>query len=379
MTNIAIIVAGGTGSRANTQIPKQFMDLCGKPVIQHSIDIFEAIPTITKIIIALNDDFYDFPLNGNKIIRTKGGKTRSDSVENCLEIAAPLNPKCVLIHDAARPGIETKLIDRILSKLENTDGCFPALSISDAIWKCDTDNFANQKIDRKGMFRAQTPQAFNFSKFYTAFKGKDKNNEYLDDVEIAIASGLEVCAIDGHEKYGKITFEADFSKIAHEISGHNMMIRSGMGYDAHRFCDGEFVTICGTKIPHTHALEGHSDADVAWHALVDALLGAIGEGDIGLAFPPSDPKWKGAKSEIFVEYAVSKIAALNGKINNIDLTIVCEAPKIGPIREIMVTNTASILGIAANQVNIKATTTEKMGFTGRKEGIAAYALATIQL
>ncbi len=374
--SIAIIVAGGVGARAQTAQPKQFMDFRGKPMIEHSIEVFQTHPAISKIIIATNSEFKP---KGDKIIMTTGGATRSESVGNCLEIAKTFAPDNILIHDAARPGINRELIDLILETLNEYDGCFPSLIMSDAAWKCDDDGIAIQSIDRNNSYRAQTPQAFRARKYFSAFDNRDLGRNYLDDVEIGVGAGLKIRAITGDEKFGKITYPQDFERLAFLIDGQKKMTRTGMGYDAHRFSDGEFVTICGHKIPHNQGLEGHSDADVAWHALVDALLGAIGDGDIGIAFPPSEAKWKNADSRIFVEYAVTKIKEKGGTINNIDLTLVCEAPKIGPHREILANNTAKTLGIALNQVNIKATTTEKMGFTGRKEGIAAYAIAAVEM
>lgn len=379
MCAIAIIVAGGNATRAKSEIPKQFVKFAGKSLIQYSVDAFEAHPMISNIIIALSKDYYDFEILGSKVIKTTGGAIRSDSVGKCLEIAKKFAPNKILIHDAARPGIRSDIIESLLEALEGFDGAFPALKIPDAIWKCDLEGMASKPIDRDSLVRAQTPQAFIANKYFQAFDNRNLQSEFLDDVQIAAFAGLNIKAIDGSKSLSKITFPEDFEDLEHILKGRKTMTRTGTGFDAHRFCDGEFVTICGHKIPHSNGLEGHSDADVAWHALVDAILGAIGEGDIGRAFPPSDAKWKNAPSSIFLEFAASKVKEIGAKINNVDLTIICESPRISPFNEIISQNTAKILGIELNQVNIKATTTEKMGFTGRKEGIAAHAIATIEV
>lgn len=378
MKAIAIIVAGGTSSRAKSQIPKQFVELAGKPIIQHSIDVFENHPNFEKTIVALNEEFLDFSLIGTKVIKTIGGSNRSESVANCLSLLKNHEADYVFIHDAARPGLCNDIINRLIEKLSICDGSFPSLKVTDALWRSDSHGQVLQSVNRESLHRAQTPQAFQLKKFILAFDGRDLGHNYLDDVEIAVASGLKIEPIEGNERLGKVTYPEDFNKIEQFLSRQDKMIRTGMGFDAHRFCEGEFVTICGEKLKHSLGLEGHSDADVAWHALVDAILGAIGAGDIGNAFPPSEKKWKNAPSSIFLEFAAKKLSEFGGRINNIDLTIVCEAPKIGPYREKLAKNTATLLGIDLNQVNIKATTTEKMGFTGRKEGIAAYAIATIE-
>ncbi|MBN8647665.1 MAG: 2-C-methyl-D-erythritol 2,4-cyclodiphosphate synthase [Caulobacterales bacterium] len=376
--SLAIIVAAGSGTRANTQIPKQFMPFLGKTLISHSVESFIKCDFIGKIIIVIpqGDEFHKklkFS-NHNKIEFIHGGETRAKSVGNALKHEKENDYFTVFIHDAARPGIDLDMLNLLQGKIiDKFDGALPALNISDALWIKD-DDILTKNQNRDNYLRAQTPQAFDFKKYYNAFFANTNINNSFDDAQIAVNHGLKIGYVAGNHRLDKITNNEDFQRLGVILENATHSVpRIGNGFDAHRFCDGVFVTICGEKIPHEYGLLGHSDADVAWHALVDAILGALAEGDIGKAFPPSEEKWKGAPSSIFLEYARDRLALRNAKISNIDLTIICEAPKIGPHSQKLAQNTADILNIPIDLINIKATTTEKMGFTGRKEGIAAMA------
>ncbi len=376
--SLAIIVAAGSGTRAKTQIPKQFMPFLGVPLINHSVEAFINCDFIGKIIIVIpkEDEFHKnlvFSCN-KKVEFVVGGDTRAKSVGNALSTQDANDYSLVFIHDAARPGLDLNILNLLSDKIiDGFDGALPALNISDALWIKENE-YLKENQNRDNYLRAQTPQVFDFKKYYDAFFSSDKIDNSFDDAQIAINHGLKIGFVTGSQKLDKITNNEDFQRLGAILANLTYPIpRIGNGFDAHRFCDGEFVTICGEKIPHEYGLLGHSDADVAWHALVDAILGALGEGDIGKAFPPSEAKWKGAPSSIFLEYARDRLAAKNAKIANIDITIICEAPKIGPHAQKLIQNSADILNIPIDLINIKATTTEKMGFTGRKEGIAAMA------
>lgn len=378
--NIAIILGAGSGTRANLNIPKQFEFLGTQPVINWSINCFINSNLFEKIIVVLPKN-YDKNLwtniFGNKIIIIEGGNERDDSVNNALLAIKNEIYDFVFIHDAARPGLEVDILNNINSAFDDVcDGIIPVLSCNDAMWHCENE-FLISPIDRAKLKRAQTPQAFRFDKYISARNSNKFNKNILDDAQIAIDCGLRIKHIEGSIKLDKITTKQDFLRMENLLLSDNLVSRNGIGFDAHRFCEGNEVVLCGVKIPHEFGLDGHSDADVAWHALVDAILGAIGEGDIGQIFPPNEAKWKGANSAIFLEYARDKVFEKGGFIENIDLTIICEAPKIGPYRDELKKSTAQLLRLDANNVNIKATTTEKMGFTGRKEGIAAMACATV--
>lgn len=379
--NIAIIVASGGGSRAKTNIPKQYIKILNKPILQWSIEAFKKSGNFDEIIIAYNKEHEEFAtpiLNELNVKSVYGGETRAISVKNALDFAQEFNPKYVFIHDAARPGLDNEIIESIFEALENgNDGAMPSLVLSDAIWQIDENNCAQKSISRDILRRAQTPQAFDYNKLMTAYQHFDNFENALDDAQIAIAANLKIKLVAGKERLDKITFNKDFEKMEGHLANNIYVPKTGIGLDAHQFCEGEFVTLCGVEIPYEKGLKGHSDADAAWHALTDALLGAIGLGDIGQAFPPSDMKYKGAASSIFLEFAKNKVIESGAKITNVDVVIICEAPKIGPHREAMRKKTAEVLGINIKNVGIKATTMEKMGFTGRKEGIAAQAIATI--
>ncbi len=378
--NIAIILAAGSGTRANLNLPKQFEILGDKPILNWSIDAFLKSKKFKKIIVVLpqnHDENLWTNSYADKIEIVFGGKERNDSVSNALNNYSEANFEHIFIHDAARPGIDIDYLNLMIENFSNDiDGIIPVLNCNDAMWLVK-DELLFDNIDRVNLKRAQTPQAFKFKKYLNARKNSLLNNNIFDDAQISVNYGLKVKYMEGNQKLDKITFKSDFQKMDNILMSETLVSRNGIGFDAHKFCEGKELILCGVKIPYEFGLDGHSDADVAWHALVDAILGAIGEGDIGQAFPPSEAKWKGAPSSVFLEYARDKVNEKNALIENIDLSIICEAPKIGPYREELRISTAKLLRINTNNVNIKATTTEKMGFTGRKEGIAAMASATI--
>jgi 2-C-methyl-D-erythritol 4-phosphate cytidylyltransferase/2-C-methyl-D-erythritol 2,4-cyclodiphosphate synthase len=380
MKNIAVIVASGSGIRTGLEKPKQFNEFLGTPLFEHSFKFFQHTLAFTHIILVANPEWHHFikeRLYGycNYSI-VSGGDTRAKSVYAGLLAAKELSPQNVFIHDAARPYIDGKVIDEMIVALnDGVDGAIPFIEIADALWQIDNNNELIEPIEKTARIRAQTPQAFNYNKLLAAYSSCDFATA-LDDAQIATQSGMVVKAIKGNLYSDKITYKEDFPRMERTLTPR-FLPRAGTGFDVHRFCEGEFVTLCGIQIPHTMGLEGHSDADVAWHALTDALLGALALGDIGKAFPPSDAKWKGAASSIFLGFARDEVKRLNAEIANIDITIICEAPKVGKYRETLQKSTADILGIPIDRVGIKATTTEKLGFTGRKEGIAAQAIASL--
>lgn len=385
MRTIAIIVAGGVGQRSGQNMPKQYALFGGKLMVRWSVDFFLQDIRFQGAILVHNRNIETEILSQLRAIEglhlVIGGDTRSASCHNGLEMARELGADFVFIHDAARPGVDEGTISRLFAALEAGNlGAVPAIAIADALWEVEPDN--NKLVtgvSRENKIRVQTPQAFAFAPIFDAYKQQEAEVSFADDAEIAIASGIEVAVVEGSNSLDKITYASDFGRMEKLLCGSSIIrSRIGIGFDAHKFGEGEFVTLCGVKVPHSHGLIGHSDADVAWHALVDAILGALAEGDIGKAFPPNEEKWRGASSEIFLKYAVERIAANGGKIANIDITIICEEPKISAVCAALVHSTANICAVTESQISIKATTTEQMGFTGRKEGIAAQALVNIE-
>lgn len=379
--NIAIIVAAGKGSRAGGDIPKQYRQIAGKAMLRHSYDRFAAhadIDAIYVVIAAGQNEMAAQALMGvanPKIII--GGETRRESVSNALEdISRSGGAKNVLIHDAARPFLANIVIDNLLSALRGKNGAVPALPIVDSLAR--GADIMGPTVERDGLRRIQTPQAFHFGAILSAHRSWDSSMEASDDARMAMAAGHDVALVMGDEALAKYTFAHDFAKISQQ-EGHMPMMRTGTGFDVHRLKAGEELWLCGVKIDHDFGLSGHSDADVALHALTDAILGAAALGDIGEHFPPSDPQWRGASSDQFLAHAV-KLARESGyAIGNVDVTLICEAPKISPHKSAMRAKLADILKIDVGHVSVKATTTEGLGFTGRKEGIAAQALASLIL
>lgn len=372
MKNLALIVAAGKGKRLGSEIPKQYLPLDGEALLVHSVRAFAQHPDIdaVQVVIAEGDEqlYYKaispiIDSGTHKLLDfIIGGAERQDSVKQGLESAKMFKPTNVLIHDAARPYISSEIITRILEGLKTHYAAIPYISCKDSA------RYNGKALDRKQLQLVQTPQGFNFQAIYAAHQKAAPG--YTDDAQVAESTGMDIFMVEGDEMNTKITTEADFKKPA--------SFRVGTGFDVHEFETGTHVNICGVKILHSHQLKGHSDADVGLHALTDALLGAIGAGDIGEHFPPSDVRWKDADSTMFVRHALKHVIEKKGQVENVDITIICEEPKLTPHKPEMKKKVAEILKIPADCVNIKATTTEKLGFTGRKEGIAAQAVATIK-
>jgi 2-C-methyl-D-erythritol 4-phosphate cytidylyltransferase/2-C-methyl-D-erythritol 2,4-cyclodiphosphate synthase len=373
----AIIVAAGSGSRSGSSVPKQFAPLAGKPVVAHSYSAFRAHPSIARIVVVIGegqDDPLAAAIPGS--IGVPGGATRRLSVLAGLEALAGEGFDAVLIHDAARPFLPAAVIDRLVAALDTSDGALPALPVADTLARGDA--ILGETVDRDGLWRVQTPQAFRFRAILDAHRDW-RFDEPTDDAQMVRRLGGTVAIVEGDIMLEKITYPSDFAAAEARNAAAPLISRSASGFDVHRLEVGEQLWLGGVLIPHDKGLSGHSDADVALHAITDALLGTIAAGDIGTHFPPSDPQWKGANSAQFLEHAASLVRAEGGIIDFIDLTLMCEAPKIGPHREAMRSRIADLLGLAARQVSVKATTTERLGFTGRGEGIAAQAMATIRI
>lgn len=364
----AVIVAAGRGLRAGGGVPKQWRDLNGQSIVDRSVAAFASHPGIDAIVLVLNPEELDrWTAPGVTIVA--GGATRQDSVIAGLAV---VKTDHVLIHDAARPLVTAAVIDRVCAALDNAPGAAPALAVTDALWRGDTHVTGVQ--DRGGLFRAQTPQGFHTKAIRAAHAAHTM--PAADDVAVARAAGLDVAIVAGDEDNLKITLPHDFARAEKLLRGP-MDIRLGNGYDVHRFGQGDHVMLCGVAVPHGRGLQGHSDADVGMHAVTDAIYGALAQGDIGVHFPPSDPQWKGAESQIFLHHAVQLARDMGFAISNIDCTIVCEYPKVGPHQAAMRAAMAQIMGLEAGRISVKATTSERLGFTGREEGIAAIATAAL--
>jgi len=371
-----LIVAAGKGARAGTELPKQYERLAGKPMLRRTVETFAGYP-VQVVIGAGQEDLAARALAGLALAApVAGGATRQQSVRLGLEALAKEAPDFVLIHDAARPLISPKVIADVVKALEaGSDGALPMVAASDTLRRHDAAG-RWVLVNRENLYRAQTPQGFVYAKILQAHRDH-AGQEVTDDVALAELAGLRVEMVEGEEKNIKVTRKEDFA-LAERLIGAGD-VRSASGYDVHKFTAGDHIWLCGLKVAHTHALEGHSDADVGLHAITDALLGCIGEGDIGQHFPPTDERWKGAASWKFLDHAAGLVRVRGGVINHVDVTIICERPKVGPHREAMKARIAEILEIEPARVSVKATTTEGLGFTGRREGIAAQAIATVTL
>jgi len=379
MINAAVIVAAGRGHRAGTSLPKQYLELNGKTVLRRTIESFLAHQDISLVQVVIHPDdleLYDKAVEGLELPPpVSGGESRQASVLNGLEALAPRKPTNVLIHDAARPFVSRHDISNILTKLENHPAVLPAVRLADTL-KREKNGMVGDTLDREGLWRAQTPQGFEFASILEAHRRQAGQN-LTDDCAVAEASDIAVAIVESSENNFKIT-TADDVKRAQQMTATQILTRMGSGFDVHGFCDGDQVTLCGISIPHNRSLKGHSDADVALHALTDALLGSMALGDIGQHFPPGDSDWKNADSAIFLQKANDLVRQAGAEVVNLDLTIICESPKIGPHSEAMRKNVATLLDLPIDRVSIKATTTEGLGFAGRKEGIAAQALASVR-
>jgi 2-C-methyl-D-erythritol 4-phosphate cytidylyltransferase/2-C-methyl-D-erythritol 2,4-cyclodiphosphate synthase len=368
----AVIVAAGRGLRAGQPVPKQFAAWRGKPLLRHATEALIAAGA-APVAVAIPqgaEDLAQEALAGLPGIRlVTGGATRQASVHAALEALAGDGPRLVLIHDAARPCCPAEVIDRLLEALESGPAAIPVLPVVDSIAHAEHGIMAGS-ADREALRRVQTPQAFRYPEILAAHRAWSGKPEAGDDAQVAHAAGLPVALVEGDERLRTLTFARDFMEASPAP-------RIGTGFDVHRLAKGEELWLCGIRIEHPRGLSGHSDADVGLHAVVDAILGAAAAGDIGQHFPPSDPQWRGAPSSRFVEHAVELARAAGFAVGNVDLTLICEAPRIGSYRDAMRARLADLLGVGIEAVSVKATTTERLGFTGRGEGIAAQAAATL--
>ena len=366
----AIVVAAGKGLRAGQPLPKQFAMWRGKPVLRHSVEtLLDA--GARPLVIAVPPDGEQAVLDAlaglEGFALVTGGTTRQQSVKKAL--AAVDSAERILIHDAARPDLPLPVIERLLAALEHHPGAIPVLPVIDSL-SVENDGVMSGTAPREQLRRVQTPQAFRFDAIFRAHQAWQDEASAGDDAQVLRANGGIVAHVQGDERLAKLTFAEDFMV-------QQPSIRIGMGFDVHRLVEGEELWLGGIRLDHSKGLSGHSDADVALHAIVDALLGAVANGDIGSHFPPRDPRWKGASSDQFLEHAAKLVREAGYGVGNVDLTIICEAPKIGPHRDAMRTRIADLLGVDIALVSVKATTTERLGLTGRGEGIAAQAIATV--
>ena len=381
----ALILAGGGAVRFGGDVPKQYLLLAGQAVLRRSAETFAAHPDIDQVRVVIRADdraLYDHAMAGLDILDpVDGGATRQESSRLGLESLAGLAPERVLIHDAARPFIDKATISRVLAALDGSAAVLPAVPVIDTLKRAAGDGASvGDTVDREGLWRAQTPQGFRYDEIMKAHRtgaGTGPAAPLTDDAAVAENAGLNVTLVMGHEDNMKVTMPEDFIRAEGLIAGGSGETRIGTGFDVHQFGPGDHVTLCGVRIKSAHGLIGHSDADTGLHAITDAILGAIAEGDIGTHFPPSDPQWRDAASDVFLRHAAGLVAAKGGRIVNVDVTLICEHPKIGPHRAAMTERIAGILEIDAGRVGVKATTTERLGFTGRGEGIAAQAAASI--
>ena len=377
MTRIAqILVAAGKGARIGGDVPKQYRLIGSKAVLERTLQATLAHPDISEtiVVIAEGDSHIADIVTGHNNIRTvTGGASRTASVKAGLSALADIPPDLVLIHDGARPFVTLDVMSGVIDALSDAPAAVPALPIADALKSLD-----GTSVDREQLRRVQTPQGFQYDKIWAAFQTLDNDANFADDIEVAQAAGLKITFTDGDANNFKVTYPEDFAK-AEAMLKTDTYIATGTGFDVHRFTDGDVMWLCGVPINCGFTLLGHSDADAGLHALTDAILGAIAYGDIGDHFPPSDPKWKGASSDKFLLYTIEKVKECGGQLQHVDVTLICEKPKIKPHRDAMREKIAELCGLPLSRVSVKATTTEKLGFTGRGEGLAAQASATIKL
>jgi 2-C-methyl-D-erythritol 4-phosphate cytidylyltransferase / 2-C-methyl-D-erythritol 2,4-cyclodiphosphate synthase len=377
----ALVVAAGRGSRFGGGQPKQYLPLAGRMVLYHAVAAFARHPRIAGVQVMIRPEdraVFDDAVAGLPVLPPcAGGATRQESVRLGLEALAPHQPQYVLIHDGARPFAAAVLIDRVVDALDRAPAAIPCLPLRDTIKRAE-GGLIRTTVERSQLWRAQTPQGFDFAAIRAAH-GVAAGGDLTDDSAVAEAAGLMPVLVPGDEENLKITTPEDLAAAERLLAAQLGDVRVGQGFDVHAFGPGDKIVLCGVDIPYGASLVGHSDADVGLHALTDAMLGAICAGDIGQHFPPSDPQWRGAASEQFLRHAAALVQARGGMVAGVDVTIICERPRIGPYRAAMIERVAAILGIAADRVSVKATTTDRLGFTGRGEGIAAQAVATIRL
>lgn len=391
MTAAALIVAAGRGARAGRAglPPKQYARLAGRPVLAHAIGAFQAVQGIQRVVVVIHPDDADLYADCARLAPDRlappvpGGATRQESVRLGLQALSADPPDHVLIHDAARPFVSPGTIEGVLAALGHHDGAVAAQPLADTLKRAADDGTVQDTPPRDGLWQAQTPQGFRFRAILAAHEraAAEGRLDFTDDAALAEWAGLGVALVASPRRNFKITTQEDLAMAEELLRGGQAVLepRTGTGFDVHAFCPGDHVWIGGVRIPHDKGLSAHSDGDAPLHALTDALLGAIGDGDIGQHFPPSDPAWKGAASHVFLADAAQRVARRGGRIVHVDLTILCEAPRIGPHRDAIRDRIAEILGIEASRVGVKATTTEGLGFTGRGEGLAAMASATVLL
>jgi 2-C-methyl-D-erythritol 4-phosphate cytidylyltransferase/2-C-methyl-D-erythritol 2,4-cyclodiphosphate synthase len=384
-----VIVAAGRGERAgNADGPKQYRNIGGRTVIAHTLDLFLNHPGIGTIVVAIHpedDALFEKAVSGiadERVVKVHGGATRQESTRLALAALKAEAPGVVLIHDGVRPFIDATLINRTLDAIDGGHGALPCMAVADTLKRMDDAGHVGETVPRDGLHAAQTPQGFPFLPILRAHEEAARlgRHDFTDDAAVAEWAGIPVRIVAGSPDNIKLTWARDMVLADQRFAGSRAAfpdVRTGNGYDVHSFEPGDHVTLCGVDIPHDMKLSGHSDADVGLHALTDALLATCGEGDIGTHFPPSDAQWKGAASRIFVEHAASIVRSRGGRIANADITLICEAPRIGPHREAMVDALAAMLGIDRSRVSVKATTNEKLGFIGRKEGISAITTASV--
>jgi len=391
MARIAvIIVAAGRGHRFGGEMPKQYLEVHQQPLVRHAVQAFLDHPAIDLILPVIHPDDADILANAlgglDYLEPVAGGAARQDSVRNGLEGLASSAPDYVLVHDAARPMVAPALIDRVIEALQDTSGVIPGIAVVDTLKRADDDGIITDTVSRDGLWRAQTPQGFKYADLLAAHRSAI-GQELTDDAAVMEASGYRVAVVLGDENNIKVTAPDDLMRmeeIMSDDSAQAKLVRSpsfriGSGYDVHKLGPGDHVTLCGVEITSERALIGHSDADVALHSVTDAVFGAIADGDIGSHFPPTDSQWRGASSDQFLAYACERMRERGFELSNIDLTIICEKPKIGPHRDAMRARLAEIAQIDVSCVSVKATTTERLGFTGRGEGIAAEAVIIIEI
>jgi 2-C-methyl-D-erythritol 4-phosphate cytidylyltransferase/2-C-methyl-D-erythritol 2,4-cyclodiphosphate synthase len=384
-TVAAVMVAAGRGLRAGGSVPKQYRALPGGTALRRCLATFSGHPRISLVQPVIHPDdrnFFEQCTTGvSALSPVTGGATRQASVRAGLEALVAHEPQIVLIHDAARPFASPSLIDRAIAAAEQAGAAVPVIPLADTIKTVDTQGLVTGTLDRAVLRAVQTPQAFGFAPIWEAHQRalKAARDDFTDDAALAEWAGMQVATFAGEAGNVKLTTPEDFAQAERAGLAGLGDIRTGLGTDVHQFCDGDHIWLGGVRIPHSRGVTGHSDADVVLHALVDAILGAIADGDIGVHFPPSDPQWRGASSDRFLQFAVERVRGRGGLIGHLDVTVVCEAPRVGPHREAMRVRIAEIAGISVERVAIKATTSEKLGFTGRGEGIVAFATATVRL
>lgn len=377
----ALVVAAGRGNRAGAGMPKQYRSVGGAPILTRTLQAILAHERINQVQVVIHPDDETLyhaaaPCAPRLAPPIHGGAERALSVKAGLEAMAVDAPDLVLIHDAARPFVSTAVIDGVIDALRDHRGALAAVPIVDALRR-EADGLCADPIDRDGVWRAQTPQGFHFADILAAHRA-NSDAMAADDAELARAAGMDVKLVLSEAENFKITTPSDFDRAERQLAAQRE-VRMGHGYDVHAFAPGDAVVLCGVKIPFNKTLSGHSDADVAMHALTDAIFGALAEGDIGQWFPPSEAEWKGADSAIFLEKAMERVRARGGALTNADITIVCERPKIGPLAQAMRDRLAAIMNVDVSRISVKATTSERLGFTGREEGIAANAVVSLSL